>query len=456
MDAVVSVMQLTTFTKVTSIPREKNFKDLPVAVRVAAPEMTVQQRAPVDVVAVIDVSWSMGWDDPNANVPNNRLVLVKEAMEKVIGNLGLGGGTDNRLAVVAFDHEIKESTELLEMTQQGQQVALEAVRALKPFGRTDFSIGLNEAAKILTRRGATEKERLAFIIFLTDGDDPSFSTQGISRAYPIHAFGFSADHDPSALQAMADLTFGSYTPVNEDLHKITEKLDELSLRLTSIVAVDTLLQLKSLHPGVLLSKIEPSAAAAAGGGTSTTDSYESQIDGDKQSGEIVVGRVSSGESKEFTVYLDVPEGQGNGADGAMDLLTVGGVYTQSWDQKQVQLGESVVAVARPAAATSGCKELDLIEERLQYWCKVKLDLSAMYDKAEAEAEAGGCQCHCPVTEALREASLEAINRAMHQDVYQAVVHVVKLRKCRCDEAPAGAVTENAPPPTLAQPAAKAV
>ncbi|KAL6885562.1 hypothetical protein ACP4OV_010341 [Aristida adscensionis] len=147
---------------------------------------------------------------------------------------------------------------------------------------------------------------------------------------------------------------------------------------------------------------------------------------------------------EFTVYVDVPEGQGDGAGGEMQLLAVGGGYKQSWDQKPVALEESVVAVARPATPPpppppppelGRCKEMEWIEERLQYWCKVKLELSAMYDKAEAGTTAAGGEqgqgkgkCECQFTEALREASLEAINKAMHHDIYTAVLHALKLRK----------------------------
>jgi hypothetical protein len=61
--------------------------------------------------------------------------------------------------------------------------------------------------------------------------------------------------------------------------------------------------------------------------------------------------------------------------------------------------------------------LDLIDERLQYWCKVKSDLAAMYEKAEAEAVGGDCKCQCQVSAVLRESSLESVNRAMYQDIY---------------------------------------
>ncbi|TKW02929.1 hypothetical protein SEVIR_7G029900v4 [Setaria viridis] len=413
--AVPSVMQLSTFTKVTSIPREKSYREFPVMVRVKAPEMTVHQHSPVDIVAVIDVSWSMGWDDKYGKEPNDRLILVKKAMAKVIKNLA---GAQNRLAVVAFDHEIKKSTELLEMNDKGQQSALETVNGLTPFGRTTFSIGLKEAAKILDKRAAREKDRLAFIIFLSDGDDPEFTKEDIPPAYPIHAFGFSADHDPKALQDMANLTMGSYTPINKDLEKITEKLDQLSEKLVSIVAVNTVIHLKTMHSGVFLSKIESSSANDA------VVSYKSRLADGKQSGEIIVGDVSSGKEMEFTVYLDVPECQGNCTDGAMELLTVGGVYKQSWDQKQVELSKSVVTVERPAS----CKELDWIEQRVEYWCKVKLDLSAMYDKV-CGGNGDESNCQCQDLQALRETSLEAINQAMRNDIYTATLHAIKLRHC---------------------------
>nr|TKW02931.1 hypothetical protein SEVIR_7G030616v2 [Setaria viridis] len=139
----------------------------------------------------------------------------------------------------------------------------------------------------------------------------------------------------------------------------------------------------------------------------------------------------------------------------MELLTVGGRYNQSWDRKQITLSESVVTIERPGStppAPSSCKELDWIEERVEYWCKVKLDLSAMYDKAEAEAGvtvSGGesqCQCQCQDLQTLRAGSLVAIDRAMHHDIYTATLLAVKLRHCSRGGA-AEPATENAPSTT---------
>lgn len=141
-------MQLSTFTKVTSIPKEESYKDFPVAVRVKAPEMTFHEHALVDIVAVIDVSGTMGWNYVNGSaVPNHRLELVKEAMKKVIENLG---GAQNRLAVVPFSDKVIEAgvTPLTEMTKEGQQRVQKTVDGLKPGGGTAFRAPLQKAAQV--------------------------------------------------------------------------------------------------------------------------------------------------------------------------------------------------------------------------------------------------------------------------------------------------------------------
>nr|CAB3480627.1 unnamed protein product [Digitaria exilis] len=410
--AVSSVMQLSTFTKITVIPRENKYRDFPVAVRLKAAEMTVRVKPPVDIVAAIDISGSMR-ERAGGPSKKRKMDLIEQAMGKVIKNLS---GAMNRITVVTFDDKIRLVTALEEMTEKGQGIISVAVKDLDPQGETKFQGALKKAATILKDR-KDHNDRLAFIIFFSDGEDDKFQVENIkdNLGYPIHAFGFSLkkEKDLTTLKAMADASSGSYTLVNEDLDKITEKLDQLTAeRTTSMVAVDTIVHLKPLHPGVFLSKIESKIEGSS-------DSSDSKISEDKQSADIFVGVISSDEQREFTVFLDVPEGHGNGANGTMDLLAVGGSYKQSWDRKTVALGESIVTVKRPGA-TNSCKELHWIKERMEYWCKVKLNLSAMYEKetAEAEAEAeAGVKCKCHIQQVLREASQEVINKEMHHDIY---------------------------------------
>ncbi|KAF8746037.1 hypothetical protein HU200_013417 [Digitaria exilis] len=360
-------MQLSTFTKITVIPRENKYRDFPVAVRLKAAEMTVRVKPPVDIVAAIDISGSMR-ERAGGPSKKRKMDLIEQAMGKVIKNLS---GAMNRITVVTFDDKIRLVTALEEMTEKGQGII--SVAILKD--RKDHN------------------DRLAFIIFFSDGEDDKFQVENIK------------DNLGCVIRKLH--------ACNEDLDKITEKLDQLTAeRTTSMVAVDTIVHLKPLHPGVFLSKIESKIEGSS-------DSSDSKISEDKQSADIFVGVISSDEQREFTVFLDVPEGHGNGANGTMDLLAVGGSYKQSWDRKTVALGESIVTVKRPGA-TNSCKELHWIKERMEYWCKVKLNLSAMYEKetAEAEAEAeAGVKCKCHIQQVLREASQEVINKEMHHDIY---------------------------------------
>jgi hypothetical protein len=274
--------------------------------------------------------------------------------------------------------------------------------------------------------GRREADRPAFIILLSDGGDTTIleekewtrtSTSVLADpAYPVHTFGFSG-HNTETMGYIATRTNGTYTAVDgpggadKFAATVAGLVGKATSRLFSAVAVGA--NLSAVHPGVSLVRIDSGDRKAS-------------IGGDAMSGAVDVGAMSAGETLEFTVYLDVPEGDADVE--AMEVLSVGGAYTQGWDGGEVKLGPSVVSVERPVTPLPPvvppvkpdcpCKELDLIEERLMYWCKVKLDLAAMYEKAEEEAVGSGdCKCQCQVSAALRESSLESVNRAMYQDIY---------------------------------------
>jgi hypothetical protein len=107
-EAAASMLQMSTFTRVPSIPRDQSYRDFPVTVRVtvAPPEIVQRERALVDVVAVIDLRWSMGFDDKYGYQPNDRLVRVKEAMAKVIENLGVDAQNRPRIWDSPRNHRI--------------------------------------------------------------------------------------------------------------------------------------------------------------------------------------------------------------------------------------------------------------------------------------------------------------------------------------------------------------
>ncbi|CAN6380688.1 unnamed protein product [Urochloa humidicola] len=71
-----------------------------------------------------------------------------------------------------------------------------------------------------------------------------------------------------------------------------------------------------------------------------------------------------------------------------------------------------------------CVDFDRIDHRLELWSKVKREVPEFFQPSE-DAESHH------LTAVIREASLDAINRAMHQDMYLAVVHASNLRRCYC-------------------------
>lgn len=93
----------------------------------------------------------------------------------------------------------------------------------------------------------------------------------------------------------------------------------------------------------------------------------------------------------------------------------------------IAAGEGHVKEVAGVAVVSGgtkrkCVEMDMIEERLAYWSKVKHDLPLMFpDHAAAAATAaaveGTASTGDHVAAVFRDASLETINRAMFHDVY---------------------------------------
>ncbi|XP_052157528.1 uncharacterized protein LOC127775347 [Oryza glaberrima] len=64
----------------------------------------------------------------------------------------------------------------------------------------------------------------------------------------------------------------------------------------------------------------------------------------------------------------------------------------------------------------------VIRQRLELWSKVRREVPLMYQPSSEQEDV-------QLTALFREASLEAIDRAMHHDIYLAVVHVTNQRRC---------------------------
>lgn len=301
------------------IPRGQTSKDFQVLVRVEAPPAADQKgRVPIDLVAVLDVSDSM--NDP-ATPPENkpsRLDLLKTATKFIIRKLDDG----DRLSIVAFnDRPVKEySTGLLDISGDGRSNAGKTVDRLEARGGTALMPGLEEAVKILDGRPADSRNRVGFIVLLTDGEDTSgfrWSDKrreiihGALSKYPVHTFGLGAAHDPEALFSIAQESHGgTYSFVDDqNMDKITGALAVCLGGLKTVAAVDTRISFKAAElSGVKIQRIE------FGG-------YDSRVSNVGASGEVAIGVLYAGEVKHFVVHLHVPASSSAAESGYCDVAT---------------------------------------------------------------------------------------------------------------------------------------
>ncbi|CAA0840743.1 Zinc finger (C3HC4-type RING finger) family protein [Striga hermonthica] len=165
--------------------------------KVRAPPLTVSdtaRRAPIDLVAVLDVGGTM---------VGPKLEMLKRAVRLVVSSLGPA----DRLSVIAFAAAPRRLLPLRRMTPQGQSAARRAVDRLGCSHGCSVSEALKLAARVLEER--RERNPVASIILLSDGQDDavpansggnqrrgqgsSGSTRFAHVEIPVHSSGSGAE-----------------------------------------------------------------------------------------------------------------------------------------------------------------------------------------------------------------------------------------------------------------------
>ncbi|CAN6380687.1 unnamed protein product [Urochloa humidicola] len=362
---------VSTVPVLSALERDKDREDFEVLVRVRAPT-DATRRAPVDLVAVLDVSGSMGWS-PEENAYRtdggpSRLDLLKDAMKFIMDQLDTG----DRLSIVAFNHNVVKSYSQYELTEmpddrrERESLKKKWVDSIQAGGDTLFAPGLVKAIGILGSRPETDKpKRQGFIVFLSDGVEgvrPERAKSELSPDYPsrddwrkvvlpknlnkmedmdhtpaVHTFGFSKFHDPGALHAMADLSCGTYSFLsNEGLAKIMDSFALCLGGLKTVVASDVKIDLAVQDPNVSITTID------AGG-------YGRKVTNGGRSGEISIPVLYAGEVKDFIVHLTVP----SHGKSEQDLLRVDGLCHLSGESAKFEIKKDNVTIERPPADDSG-------------------------------------------------------------------------------------------------------
>uniref|UniRef100_J3L287 VWFA domain-containing protein n=2 Tax=Oryza brachyantha TaxID=4533 RepID=J3L287_ORYBR len=154
-------------------------------------------RAGLDLVAVIDVSGSMGGDG---------LAKVKSALHFVIHKLS---GLDDRLSIVTFSDNAARLCPLRFVTESARDELKALVDGLVTDGTTNMKAGLETGLSVVNDRRLTAG-RAVNVMLMSDG----MQTRGGDakdvelKNVPVYTLGFGTHHDPDLMEAIARKSLG--------------------------------------------------------------------------------------------------------------------------------------------------------------------------------------------------------------------------------------------------------
>ncbi|CAN6288035.1 unnamed protein product [Urochloa humidicola] len=374
-DEIPASLEIITYTEFPAIQQSVTQENFGVLIHLKAPHApaSMNTRAPLDLVTVLDVSGSMA---------GTKLRILKRAMRFVIENLR----PTDRLSVIAFSSSAWRLFPLRKMTAFGQEQSLQAVDSLSANGGTNIAEGLWKAARVMEDRQA--RNPVSSIIILSDGVDtqtlqhpprngappppldyedyerlvPRSILRGSGHHVPIHAFGFGLDHDSRAMHAVAEMSGGTFSFVDDEAGSIQDAFAQCMGGLLSVVVQEARLRIECADDGVLVASIN------SGG-------YRSGVDGGGRSGFVHVGRLYADEEKDFLVTVRVPAARGWDTE----LIRATCEYRDAATADTVLVESEPVAVLRSAGPVTAPMSLEVERE----WQRVH----ATEDMAAAQAAA---------------------------------------------------------------------
>lgn len=343
-----------------------------VLLRICAPSLPNDaDRAPIDLVTVLDVSGSM----------SSKLPLLKRAVQFIIQNLG----SADRLSIVIFSSVARRIFPLQRMTDSGRENAIRAINTLSSNGGTNIVEGLKKGVRVLEER--RQRSPVANIILLSDGHDThnvlrnsyteneASSSPSNELAYlnllpsliclsnresggdsqqptiPVHTFGFGLEHDSEAMHAIADASGGTFSFI-ESISILQDAFARCIGGLLSVVSQDVKLTIRSKSAGVRIGSI-PSGR------------YKCEILDEGQQAVIDIGNLYADEEKEFIVYLSIPvsPAEGEQRPECTPLLDVFCTYKDSTSIEIHQVEGEKVEIRRPEVLSTADKKVNLQVDR---------------------------------------------------------------------------------------------
>ncbi|XWS18733.1 hypothetical protein CRYUN_Cryun32bG0070000 [Craigia yunnanensis] len=376
----------------------------------------VQQfyRAPIDLVALLDVSGSMA----------GKLALLKRAVCFIIQNLG----PSDRLSIVTFSSSARRIFPLRRMCGRGKDDAICAINALYSNGATNIVEGLKKGVKVLEER--CEINPIASIILLSDGHDtingdshslyssvqnhtlnPRHNLQYLcllpasicprndasgdeprQPTIPVHTFGFGSEHDSNAMHAISDISGGTYSFI-ESIDILQDAFARCIGGLLSVVAQDVQLSIQSISPGVQISSIH-------------SGKYKSEIFYQGRKAIIDVENLYADEEKEFLVYVSIPVSSHAEGEKKLDNMMV---------CLEVDRQRNRVSVAEAIANAQRMAELGDLEHAQDVLSEQRIALLS-----SVSAQAGDGLCNLLEAE-LRETRQRMANMQLYEQTGRAYI-----------------------------------
>ncbi|CAH8386584.1 unnamed protein product [Eruca vesicaria subsp. sativa] len=323
--------------QVSSVAKRVTLDDFAVLVHLKAGVVSDDEtpsRAPLDLVAVLDVSSSM---------EGSKMELLKNAVTFVIQNLG---DTD-RLSVVTFSSTAHRVFPLRLMSETGKQFAIQAVNSLFADGCTNIAEGLKVGARVIADRRC--RNPVPVMMLLSDGQDnftfshfeghrhrtdyecllPSSSTR-----IPIHTFGFGSDHDAELMHTISQVSSGTFSFIETET-VIRDAFAQCIGGLLSTVVLDQVVEIECIHEeGLKISSVK-------------AGSYRNNVSSDGRSATINVGDMYAEEERDFLVVLEIPTCE----DETMSLVKVRCVYKDPISREIIRVESGELIIQRPEELT---------------------------------------------------------------------------------------------------------
>ncbi|KZV34886.1 hypothetical protein F511_10141, partial [Dorcoceras hygrometricum] len=378
-----------------AVAASESLSEFAVLIRLKAPSLSDgahnSQRAPIDLVTVLDVSGSMY---------GSKLSLMKSAVRFIIDNLG----PCDRLSIVSFAGTAQRILPLSRIVGEGRQSAKQAVDWLSASGSTNIVHALKMGVKVLEDR--RQRNPVSTIIFLSDGNDtcnhgtfsnprrgPAYlhllpasicpqnrapENSGQQATFPVHTFGFGTDHDPVAMHAIADASGGTFSFI-ESYEMLQDAFASCIGGLLSVVTQDVVLNLRSASHGVQIKSI-PSGR------------YTSEIYNGGSQGILNIGDLYADEEKEFLINLYVPslvvDNEDDDAERKMSILDITCSYKDVVSNETVQIEVELVEISRLKSVSPQDMALNMEVDRQRNRLSALMTISEAQQMAESGNLAG--------------------------------------------------------------------